>query len=397
MNQPLNRRAAVLILLFSYMAVSAVSENKNNSNALVSAFHPIPRIQVAILLDVSNSMDGLIEQAKTQLWNMVKILGRVNCNGVAPQIEIALYEYGRPQNDVKEGYVKQISPFTNNLDELFRQLTALTTNGGDEYCGHVLYNSLTQLNWDSSDVSYKVIFIAGNESFLQGDISYTKACEQAKARGVIVNTIYCGDKQQGINENWNLGAECGNGSFTNIDQQAKPASISSPYDSTLIVLKGKLTQTYVPYGEKGMREYNSMALSDTQAVYSMNDPTKTDHYVINNYISVKANSRLFNNPEWDLVDAMEKDTNIIRHFDKKTLPDSLQNKTETQLKKIIETKTAERALYRNAIADFKSKQESFIAAEKAKVKSAEPQTLESEIERIIREQVKRYNMMIKEN
>src|SRR6188508_3121262 len=68
------------------------------------------KIQVAILLDVSGSMDGLIEQAKAQLWNMVNTLGKAECDGsIAPQIEIALYEYGRSTNDVKAGYVKLIN------------------------------------------------------------------------------------------------------------------------------------------------------------------------------------------------------------------------------------------------------------------------------------------------
>src|ERR1700712_4938373 len=68
-----------------------------------------PKIQVAILLDVSGSMDGLIEQAKAQLWNMVNTMGKARCTGnTAPQIEIALYEYGRTTNDARKGYVKQI-------------------------------------------------------------------------------------------------------------------------------------------------------------------------------------------------------------------------------------------------------------------------------------------------
>lgn len=75
-----------------------------------------PKIQVAVLLDVSNSMDGLIAQAKTQLWNMVGILGKADCNGVTPQIEIALYEYGSPRNDANKGYVKQINSFSTDLD-----------------------------------------------------------------------------------------------------------------------------------------------------------------------------------------------------------------------------------------------------------------------------------------
>ena len=74
------------------------------------------KIQVAILLDVSNSMDGLIDQAKAQLWTMVNTLGRVHCDNKAnPKIEIALYEYGTPRNDVRKGYIRQINNFITNL------------------------------------------------------------------------------------------------------------------------------------------------------------------------------------------------------------------------------------------------------------------------------------------
>jgi hypothetical protein len=172
-----------------------------------------PKIQAAILLDVSNSMDGLIEQAKAQLWNMVTVMGKAKCNDAVPQIEIALYEYGRDSNPIKDGYVKQVSAFTSDLDKLSQDLFKLTTNGGQEYCGEVIYTSLNDLKWDASSASYKVIFISGNEDFLQGGITYTKACEEARKKGVIVNTIYCGDKMQGIREHWNLGGECGSGSF----------------------------------------------------------------------------------------------------------------------------------------------------------------------------------------
>src|SRR5687767_2638983 len=175
--------------------------------------HPAPhlpappsnkKVQIAVLLDVSNSMDGLIDQAKAQLWNMVSVLGKATCNDVAPTVELALYEYGRPTNDARSGFVKQINYFTRDLDEVSRNLFRLTTNGGDEYCGHVIYTSLTSLEWDNNPDNYKVIFIAGNEDFLQGDISYTRACTEAMKKGVTINTIYCGDRNQGIREHWNL-------------------------------------------------------------------------------------------------------------------------------------------------------------------------------------------------
>ena len=131
------------------------------------------KIQAAILLDVSGSMSGLIELAKAQLWNMVSTMGKASCNGKVPQIEIALYEYGRTGNDEKAGYIKQLSGFTTDLDKLSGELFALTTHGGDEYCGHVIHTSLNELQWDSAASSYKVIFIAGNEDFLQGKVHFT--------------------------------------------------------------------------------------------------------------------------------------------------------------------------------------------------------------------------------
>ncbi|HZI16949.1 MAG TPA: VWA domain-containing protein, partial [Myxococcus sp.] len=53
-----------------------------------------PLIQIALLLDTSGSMDGLLDQARTQLWNIVNRFSRTRKNGVAPQLQLALYVYG---------------------------------------------------------------------------------------------------------------------------------------------------------------------------------------------------------------------------------------------------------------------------------------------------------------
>ena len=53
-----------------------------------------PRIQVAILLDTSGSMDGLINQTRKQLWEIVNTLSQARQNGRAPGVELALYAYG---------------------------------------------------------------------------------------------------------------------------------------------------------------------------------------------------------------------------------------------------------------------------------------------------------------
>ncbi|WP_205508119.1 vWA domain-containing protein [Longitalea arenae] len=352
-----------------------------------TAFAP-KKIQVAVLLDVSNSMDGLIGQAKAQLWNMVSVLGKATCNDAAPEIELALYEYGRPANDARTGYVKQINYFTKDLDEVSRNLFRLTTNGGDEYCGHVMYTSLTNLEWDSNPDNYKVIFIAGNEDFLQGDISYTKACAEAKKKGVIINTIYCGDRNQGIREHWNLGGECGGGSFTNINQNAEMVDIPTPYDNELFALNNRLNSTYIGYGRSG-KEASSKQAEVDNLNYSMNKSAAAKR------VAVKGKKQLYNNSSWDLVDASQSDPAILEKVELATLPDSLKTKSRAEIKQIVTTKSQERTAIQKEIATVSAKREAFIATEKTRstTKGHEP-TLESEIEKIIRQQAKKYNLVI---
>ena len=352
---------------------------------------PQPKIQAAILLDVSGSMDGLIEQAKAQLWNMVNTMGKAKCDGsITPQIEIALYEYGRSTNDVKAGYVKLINGFINDMDSLSQNLFNLKTNGGDEYCGQVIFSSLNDLKWDASAESYKVIFIAGNEDFLQGNLHYTKACTEAKNKGVIVNTIYCGDKMQGIREHWNLAGECGNGSYTNINQNAKEEEIPTPYDSLIYTLNDKLNGTYIAYGYAGRSSQAKQAQMDV-ANTTMSKSAGLKR------IKTKSNAGVYNNAQWDLVDAKDKGGDLaLEKIDKKELPDSLKNKTTEELKKVVEEKSRERSAVNAEITNLNKQRDAYIAAEKAKnaTNKNNAATLETEVEKIIKEQAKRHNMKI---
>jgi hypothetical protein len=377
----------IIAVLFSCAAIVIAM---SFSNEKVAKKPVQPKIQVAILLDVSGSMDGLIEQAKSQLWNMVNTMGKAKCTGdMAPKIEIALYEYGRSTNDIKQGYVKQINGFINDLDSLSQNLFSLKTNGGDEFCGHVIYSSLQELKWDAAPEDYKVIFIAGNEDFLQGDIQYSRSCAEAKQKGVIVNTIYCGDRMQGIREHWNLAGECGNGSFTNINQDAKVIEIPTPYDSMLFVMNTKLNGTYITYG------YNGRNYQNKQAEMDMVNTTMSKSAGIKR-IAAKGNSAVYNNATWDLVDAAKDDDKMIDKLELKTLPDSLQKKSKTEIKAFVTEKSKERSAIQNQISILNTQRDTFINAEKAKnaANKNNAATLETEVEKIIKEQAKRFNMQI---
>lgn len=368
----------VFFLLLAALAASITSYSQQSNPAQAK------KIQVAILLDVSNSMDGLIEQAKSQLWNMVTVLGKAECQGEAPKIEIALYEYGRSTNNVKQGYVKQLSAFTTDLDQLSATLFKLTTDGGDEYCGQVIKSSVEELPWDPGTGSYKVIFIAGNEDFLQGAVQFTESCSLAKQRGIIVNTIYCGDKVRGIAEHWNLGSECGNGSYTNINQNAKEEDIPTPYDSMIYVLNNQLNQTYIAYGHGGAAAYARQAEMDQQNARLSKKAGLAR-------VEVKA-SRGYNAANWDLVDAWTSDSTIVAKVDRNTLPAEFRNLNEKQLEQKVKDNAARRGRLQGEIGKLNQQRRNYIDQEKARVRQTSQATLESEVEKMLKEQAKRFGI-----
>src|SRR5262245_23482743 len=78
----------------------------------------IPKVQIAILLDNSGSMGGLINQARTEVWKVVNEFANAKQRGVRPRLEIALYEYG-------DG-VQRLQPFTTELDRVSEKLFGMS-------------------------------------------------------------------------------------------------------------------------------------------------------------------------------------------------------------------------------------------------------------------------------
>ncbi|MBV6652737.1 MAG: hypothetical protein KI786_03225, partial [Mameliella sp.] len=106
-----------LALFLSDVSVKAAPEVINLPDHTVEK-DEAQTIQVALLLDTSNSMDGLIEQAKSQLWSILIALSQTRKSNAAPNLEIALYEYGNDGLPASSGHVRQVLSFTQDMDEV---------------------------------------------------------------------------------------------------------------------------------------------------------------------------------------------------------------------------------------------------------------------------------------
>lgn len=314
------------------------------------------KIQIALLLDTSNSMDGLIEQAKSQLWKIVNELSKARCDGESPSVEIALYEYGNDRLSQSTGYIRQVAPLIGDLDNISTKLFELRTNGGQEYCGNVIKKATESLEWSSSDNDIKMIFIAGNEPFNQGGINYQTACGNARAKDIIINTIHCGDFEEGIRGSWKSGALIGGGDYMCIEQNQRTVYVTTPYDDRINTISTALNGTYIYYGSIGKSKKMEQKQADEQA----RSYNKSNLAIRN---SVKASS-LYKNAKWDLVDACKESDFDIKKVDKNTLPSQLQKISDKELEAYIQKQKTERESLKLKIKELNTEREKYIANNK---------------------------------
>ena len=313
------------------------------------------KIQIALIMDTSGSMEGLIEQAKSQLWNLVGELSHAKYDDKTPNLEIALYEYGNDGLSSRGGYIRRISPLISDLDDVSSALFSLRTNGGSEYCGMVIKKSLSGLEWSKSDDDIKLIFIAGNEPFTQGPVSYESACGDARAKGVIVNTIHCGTYQEGINGSWKSGAMIGGGDYMAIEQNRRTVYVQTPYDYRINECGEQLNTTYIYYGKVGCAKKQAQECEDSNAgSYSKSNLASRN--------SMKV-SKFYEASSWDLVDAVENDKKSVAEVDKKTLAPELQKKTDAELEVYGKEQAKKRNALKKEIAELSVKRSEYIKAQ----------------------------------
>lgn len=339
-------------------------------------------IMLALLLDTSNSMDGLIDQAKSQLWKIVNELAAAKCgDGRKPNIKIALYEYGNDGLPSSEGYIRLVSPLTTDLDLISEKLFSLKTNGGNEFCGHVIRTSLNQLDWSSSAGDLKLIFIAGNEPFTQGTVSYNTACALAKEKGVVVNTIFCGNFDEGISTQWKSGSDLTGGSYMSIEQDRKTVFVATPYDDRIDALNSQINNTYIYYGKSGASKKALQSQQDDNAA-AYGKANKVDR-------AVSKSSHAYKNSTWDLVDASKENEKVIADAKDDELPAEMKGMSVEKRKEYINQKSVERLKIQQEIELLSKKRQEYIATHTPKEEQGS--MLDGAMIKAIREQAKTKN------
>lgn len=338
--------------------------------------HAKERIQLAILLDTSSSMDGLINQARSQLWRIVNELSRAKRNGEATQLEVSVYEYGNSGLSAGEGYIRMVTPLTTDLDRISEELFRLSTNGGSEYCGQVIGNATRELAWSERSGDLKLIFIAGNEPFTQGVVDFRSSVRGALQKGIIVNTIHCGGREEGVQGMWMEGAAIGQGKYLNINHNQRIEHISAPQDAEIMSLGTELNKTYLGYGSAGETHRARQEREDRNAA-SISPQVAVER-------SATKASGSYQNSGWDLVDAVTNNRVKVESLPEKDLPAELRRISPSQRKDYVLSMQKKREGIQRRISKLNSDRLRFVEQEERK--RSKNTSLDSAITGTIREQ-----------
>ncbi len=341
---------------------------------------PVPagqaRIQLAILLDTSGSMDGLIDQAKSRLWKIVNELATARKNGQAPRLQVALYEYGQDGIPAASAYMRRIVPLSDDLDRISEELFKLKTNGGQEYCGQVIQSAVRGLEWSGNSGDLKMIVIAGNEPFSQGGIDYRDSCREAIAGGIIVNTIFCGNYQEGLRTDWKAGADLADGQYLAIDADQTPPPIAAPQDGEIARLSGEMNRTYIAYGRDGAGGKARQEEQDLNAAGVSGE-------VMAQRAAAKAAPQ-YSNSAWDLVDAKKTGAIKLEELAEAELPEEMKNMSAAERNGYVAAMQKKREALQSTIARLHKERERFV---KDKLKNqAAASTLDEAIIKALRGQ-----------
>ena len=379
---------AVVVLFVATLAVAVRAQSRPDAQrpnqpaaapVQPATENAAPLVQLAILLDNSGSMSGLIEQAKSELWRVVNELTTARQNGKQPRLQVALYTYGDPPP-------RQLNALTDDLDKVSESLFAVSINGGSEHCGQVIQTASRELAWSPSPNDLKLIFIAGNEPFTQGPVDYREACREAIAKGIMINTIHCGD---GIPDDWRDGALLADGKAISINQNAQVAHIEAPQDAEIARLGADLNQTYIPFGAVAAES------QARQLVQDQNASQQSQASSVQRAVS-KANA-YYRNSAWDLVDALNDGRVKLADVKAEDLPENMRSMSLAERQQHVARQSAERQRLQDRINRLNGERNTFVA-EKQKQQAAQSgeKTLDQALVEAIRSQASQKRFIFEE-
>ena len=216
--------------------------------------------------------------------------------------------------------------------------------------------------------------------------------DSAKAKGVIINTIYCGPGNHPETAGWAAFATRCGGKYANIDMDRVKAEvvIKTPFDEEIAKLGTKINETYCWYGSKGDASKANQLAQDKAA-------SGVAGGVALERSETKA-GRLYKNAESDLIDRMQSEKDFdLKKMKEEDLPEELKKLKPEERLPYLKKKADERTEIQKKVTELGAKRALYIEEERKKQpKTAGDKALDEALRSILREEAAAKGLKIKE-
>jgi hypothetical protein len=347
-----------------------------------------PRVEVAFVLDSTGSMGGLIEGAKQKIWSIANAIiapgpdvNRPGASRPAPEVRIGLIAY----RDRGDQYVTRFHDLTEDIDAVFRNLQSFQADGGgddEESVNQALYEAVHRPGWSADPEVLKIVFLVGDyppHMDYRGEVRYPETCRAAAARGLIINTVQCGDVPE-TTRVWKEIARLAEGSYVALEQSGNMQAVATPYDEEIARLSGELARTVVAWGA---RERKDETEAKTRAAAEAPAAVAADRAAFNLATGGKAIQG-----SGDLVEDLLSGEADLAKIRKEELPPLMQGMSLEEQKAYLARQRAAREALNVQLAELAEQRAVFLLQEQQEL-SGEGDSFDRKVAEIVGEQLER--------
>jgi len=347
---------------------------------------PLPtdqaRIDVVFALDTTGSMGGLIEAAKEKIWSIASTMASAE---PAPEIRIGLVAY----RDRGDAYVTRVIDLSSDLDSVQAALMDFQAAGGGdgpESVNQALFEAVNSVSWSQSEDTYKAVFLVGDappHTDYQNDVQYQTSLATAQSRGIVVNTIQCGEDPM-TTRNWQQIAQLGQGEYFRVEQNGSAVAVATPFDKKLAELSRSLDSTRLYYGSSEERAKREDKVKAAEKLHRLSSaPSLARRATFN--ASPSGTPNQFGDGE--LIEDVSKGDLDLATMAEETLPEPMQSMTLEERQELVKETIERRTELQAQIRELADQRATYIASEVAEMDGVDD-SLDHQIYGAIRKQTK---------
>ncbi len=342
-----------------------------------------PVIDVVFVLDTTGSMSGLIDAAKEKIWSIASSMASAQ---PTPIIRMGLVGY----RDRGDEYVTRVVDLSSDIDTMYATLMQFAANGGGdgpESVNQALHEAVASMSWSQEGNAYKVIFLVGDappHMDYPDDVKYPQTLALAADKGIVVNTIQCGNAVD-AKQPWQQIASIGHGSYFNVDQAGSAVAIATPFDADLARLSAALDETRLYYGTKEEKARTQAKVDATDTLHAFASPASQARRAAFNASAAGEINAIGEN---ELVSDVASGRVDLAKVEADKLPEPLQAMSVEDRKKVVGESAAKRNELQQQIKALADQRDHYAAAQIAASGGAKD-SLDDKIYGAVREQAEK--------